>query len=667
MAAELLRTPQLRQRIIQGVRPTGCTLGSGAYGSVQEVKVSGRSGVYAAKTIHDTLFQGGGVTPEKFEKECDLVSRLCHPRLVSFLGVCSFPNSSQIALVMEKLHTNLHEFLETANKDEIIFAHKWSIMNDVASGLAFLHGQRPNAVIHRDLSAKNVLLDTSLRAKITDLGNARFLPVSIHQVAAMTGTPGTLVYMPPEVLNMDKNSKAYYSSAIDIFSFGVLSIFILTQTFPMDILPPTYNHNDKLMGRTELERRSEYMRKIHHKHSKTSHVVKLIEQCLDNTFKKRPRIEEVISFLNYEMCQQFEASFVLSGVGNAIGFKNSAWEVCRSGVQIHEEALALGGVENIKIESTQWPVNVDTLLTIAIAESLISNWKGMPDLYQALAGHIKECIDSMTVLSPGEASKNSAKLLESQKQEGHIIPFNPRGGGCGAAMRAAPIGLYYWRPEQIDCLLEVAIESGRMTHNHPTGYLGSLATALFVSYAVQKKPLREWGAGLMQTLPMAKKFIKSRGRDVKENLQNWDYFEDHWRDYLEKRRLLNGTSTPQFDYDCSSVVARDVYYKKLSFNGIGGSSGHDAPMIAYEALLCSWKATDPNDIKEKARQWIKLCECSMLHGGDSDSTGIIAAACWGAMEGFNGVPENHYCHLQHSEKLKKLAQDLYNKTTTDRN
>ena len=666
MAAILLRTPQLRQRIIEGVCPTGCTLGDGAYGSVQEVKVSGRLGVYAAKTIHEILLQGSGVTPEKFEKECDLVSRLCHPRLVRFLGVCSLPNSSQIALVMEKLETNLHEFMVTANEDEIVFAHKWSIMNDVASGLAFLHGQKPKAVIHRDLSAKNVLLDTSLRAKISDLGNARFLPVSIHQVAAMTGTPGNLVYMPPEVLNMDKKSKAYlYSSAIDIFSFGVLSIFILTQSFPSDIYPPTYNHNDKLLGRTELERRSEYMQKIHCKHGKNSHVVKLIEQCLDNTFEKRPRIEEVISFLKYELCQQFEASLVLSGVGNAIGFKNSAWEMCKSGVQIHEEASLLGGIENITIESTQWPVNVDTLLTITTAESLISNWKGMHDLNQALAGSIKKCIDSMTVLSPGETTKYSAKLLEPQKRGGHIIPFNLRGGGCGAAMRAAPIGLYYWRPQQIDSLLEVAIESGRMTHNHPTGYLGSLATALFVSYAVQKKPLREWGAGLMQTLPMAKTFIESSGRDVEENLQNWDYFEEHWRDYLEKRRLLHGASDPQFDYDCSSVAARDAFYRKLSFNGTGGASGHDAPMIAYEALLCSWRATDPNNIQEKAKQWIKLCEHSMLHGGDSDSTGIIAAACWGAMEGFNGVPKNHYCQLQHSEKLKKLAQDLYNKATTN--
>ena len=112
-------------------------------------------------------------------------------------------------------------------------------------------------------------------------------------------------------------------------------------------------------------------------------------------------------------------------------------------------------------------------------------------------------------------------------------------------------------------------------------------------------------------------------------------------------------------------------------SGRGGASGHDAPMIAYDAILrcykCSLLTIKPiiestslintnHFIVDPSSRWEKLCRYGMFHGGDSDSTGIIAGACYGAMFGLEGVPLNNYSHLEYRDRLERLAELLYLKS-----
>ena len=124
---------------------------------------------------------------------------------------------------MERLDGNLDDLIETVPNIPLVL--KQSILEDVSRGLLYLHKHTPQ-IIHRDLTAKNVLLNSYFMAKITDLGNSRIVNLQPGQLArTLSRLPGTLVYMPPEALS----SSSRYGPSLDIFSFGHLALFTLTQ------------------------------------------------------------------------------------------------------------------------------------------------------------------------------------------------------------------------------------------------------------------------------------------------------------------------------------------------------------------------------------------------------------------------------------------------------
>ena len=147
-----------------------------------QVEVSGLT--CAGKKIHEALLDAGNVGVEdvasKYVQECQLMSDLRHPNITLFLGVCFLPNCQLPVLLMERLDGSLDDLLEAV--PNIPLALKRSMLEDVARGLLYLHKHNPQ-IIHRDLTARNVLLTASLVAKITDFGNSRIVNLQPGQFA----------------------------------------------------------------------------------------------------------------------------------------------------------------------------------------------------------------------------------------------------------------------------------------------------------------------------------------------------------------------------------------------------------------------------------------------------------------------------------------------------
>ena len=170
----------------------------------------------------------------KYVQECQIMANLRHPNVALFLGVCFLENCLLPVLLMEKLDDCLDNLLETV--PNIPLALKRLMLEDVARGLLYLHSHNPQ-IIHRDLTAKNVLLTSHLVSKLTDFGNSRIVNLQPGQLArTLSRLPGTLVYMPPEAFE----ASSRYGPSLDIFSFGHLSLFVGLQVILILILSRVY-------------------------------------------------------------------------------------------------------------------------------------------------------------------------------------------------------------------------------------------------------------------------------------------------------------------------------------------------------------------------------------------------------------------------------------------
>jgi sterile alpha motif and leucine zipper-containing kinase AZK len=192
-------------------------LGKGAFG---EVRVARWKNIdVAAKRLHEIE---GESHLDAFMQEMRLLSRLRHPNLILFLGVCVNEKTHiPTTILTELMPISLYSILED-NKVRLQLADILDISLDIATGLDYLHTQS-SAIVHRDISAKNILIGGN-RAKITDLGQAKVFELSL--LSRHTSIPGSMAYCAPEVLT------GKYDEKIDIFSFGILIVHMSIGDYP---------------------------------------------------------------------------------------------------------------------------------------------------------------------------------------------------------------------------------------------------------------------------------------------------------------------------------------------------------------------------------------------------------------------------------------------------
>ncbi|KAL0407104.1 UNVERIFIED_CONTAM: putative LRR receptor-like serine/threonine-protein kinase [Sesamum latifolium] len=192
-------------------------LGEGGFGPVYKGTLEdGR--LVAVKQLSVASRQG----KTQFLAEIATISAVQHRNLVKLYGCC---------IEIDK-RLLVYEYLENKSLDQLLFGTetknlyldwttRYGICLGVARGLAYLHEESRLRIVHRDVKASNILLDSNLTPKISDFGLAKLYDDDKTHIS--TRVAGTIGYLAPEYA-----MRGRLTEKADIFSFGVVALEIVS-------------------------------------------------------------------------------------------------------------------------------------------------------------------------------------------------------------------------------------------------------------------------------------------------------------------------------------------------------------------------------------------------------------------------------------------------------
>ncbi|WVZ72868.1 hypothetical protein U9M48_021261 [Paspalum notatum var. saurae] len=189
-------------------------LGEGGFGYVFKGVLPGRTFVAVKK------LKGLRQEEKQFRAEVQTIGLIQHINIVRLLGFCA--QDSKRFLVYEYMaNGSLNSHLFSKSSSKLGWEVRYSIALGLARGLAYLHEECKDCIVHCDMKPDNVLLDEQFCPKIADFGMAKLLGRDFSRV--LTTMRGTIGYLAPEWI-----SGVPITYKADVYSYGMVLLEIIS-------------------------------------------------------------------------------------------------------------------------------------------------------------------------------------------------------------------------------------------------------------------------------------------------------------------------------------------------------------------------------------------------------------------------------------------------------
>lgn len=253
----------------------------------------------------------------------------------------------------------------------------------------------------------------------------------------------------------------------------------------------------------------------------------------------------------------------------------------------------------------------DTAMTIGVAESLIA-CKGFNG--EDMAGRFVGNYEREPWRGYGWGPPVIFRMIRSGRRWDEMLDREIYPGGSfgnGAAMRVAPVGLFY--SDDPEKLREVAYESSKITHSNELAMEGAALQAYAVARALKARPSR---LNRHEFLGDLKRFVRVRA-------------------YQERLDILEGLMDQDED---RGEIARRL--------GNGIEAINSVPAAIYSFL-------SQRDFESSLVYAVSL-------GGDTDTIGAMTGAIAGAYYGIEGIPSGWEERVENGGEIERMAGRLYN-------